>query len=71
MAKTPSGTIDDSAPSKVTICVVSGWMTGSPNYPSEGNATVIAVIGRSVIPKAFETRIRIWSAPIVMWSVYT
>lgn len=35
-----------------------------------GSAIVIAVMGRSVSPKAFERRMRIWEAGVVTWKVW-
>jgi hypothetical protein len=54
---------------KVTVWRDDGTMALSPDEPFDGRATVIAVMGRSVRPKALDTRMRICDAPVDIWTV--
>lgn len=63
-ASDPSGIRIDSLPEKVTVCRVPSWISEDPAEEAfgAGSATVMAVIGRSVAPKALEILILIHSA---------
>jgi hypothetical protein len=56
-------------PLNVTVWSVEGWIALTPEDPLKGRATVMAVMGRSVRPKALEIRILICSAPVDMCNV--
>lgn len=58
-ARAPLGTVNELLPLKVTVWRVLVWMLFPPGALLVASATVMAVMGRSVVPKAFETRMRI------------
>jgi hypothetical protein len=62
--KAPFGIVKLASPLNVTVWSVLVWIAETPAEPLTGRATVTAVIGRSVVPKAFEIRILILSPPI-------
>lgn len=68
-ARAPLGMLMSERPEKVTFCRVDACTWWIPAVPFTGNATVTAVIGRFVRPKAFEILRRICEAPTVMWRV--
>jgi hypothetical protein len=56
----------------VTVCSVLVWIAETPAEPLTGRATVTAMIGRSVVPKALEIRILILSPPMdvcIVWRI--
>ena len=69
-AKAPFGIVIEGLPLKVTDWTVDDSILLTPAEPLNGSATETAVIGKSVTPKAFEMRIRIWSPPVDMCKVW-
>lgn len=72
MTRPPTGMLMESSPLKVTVCSVAASrflvpkrVSGKPQHGS-GAAMVTRVIGRSVRPKAFESRMRISCPPVVI-----
>jgi hypothetical protein len=65
----PAGTTTDVSPLKVSARELFGTIPETPARPSAGNATAAAVIGRSVVPNAFEKRTRISRPPIEVCTV--
>lgn len=66
----PLGTENDGAPLKVMLRSVAGWIADVPEEPLKGRATVTAVMGRFVVPKALEKTRRIWEAGTETWTVW-
>ncbi len=67
--KAPFGIVYDAEPLKVTFCSEPVSMELLPAVPLSGRAMVTAVMGKSVVPNAFEKRKRTWDEGAVMWIV--
>ncbi len=69
-ARAPFGMVKSGLPEKVTVLSVLVSIEDTPTEPLVGRATVTAVMGRSVVPKTLEMRIRMGEPPMDMCSVW-
>lgn len=56
----PFGIVKDGEPLNVNVFRVLVSIAGMPGTPPNGRAMVTAVMGRSVMPNAFDMRRRMW-----------
>lgn len=69
-ASAPFGMTVKAFPLNVSVLSVLVWISLVPAAPFAGKATATEVMGRSVVPNAFEIRMRMRLAPTVIYTVW-